>query len=258
VKPEVVAPGQAITAPRSKLADKPSCCDCCHEFYTEKQGTSMASPHVAGLVALMFQRNRTQRFDDVKRILVQTSRRPPGTVDAGQQNPTDNLWGSGRIDALAAVTAVPAPVGGGGGPFGPHLLSTGLLLPMHVFTIDRIQELIARYTATPTGQLIALLVSDHLDEVYRLINTNRFVATCWHRLGGPQLVREAMRVGPDEPFRVPREVDGRPLRQQIARMLRTLDRFGSDRLRADVALYGPLVLQLPGTSLDELELVLAG
>ena len=74
VKPDVAAPGQAITAPRSKLAETPSCCDCCHEFYTEKQGTSMASPHVAGLVALMFQRNRLQRFDDVKRILIQPSR----------------------------------------------------------------------------------------------------------------------------------------------------------------------------------------
>lgn len=257
VKPDVAAPGQAIVAPRSRIADTPSCCDCCHEFYTEKQGTSMASPHVAGLVALMFQRNRLQRFDDIKRILVQSARRPPGAVD-GAQNANDNLWGAGRIDALAAVTAVPAPVGGGGGPFGPHLLTAGLLLPMHVFTIDRIQELVARYTATPTGRLIALLVSDHVDEVYRLINTNRFVATCWHRLGGPQLVREAIRVGADEPFRVPREVDGRLLRVQLARMLGMLDRFGSDRLRADVALYGPLVLQLPGTSLDDLELVLAG
>jgi subtilisin family serine protease len=257
VKPDVAAPGQAITAPRSKLADTPSCCDCCHEFYTEKQGTSMSSPHVAGLVALMFQRNRLQRFDDIKRILIQSSRRPPGAVD-GAQNANDNLWGAGRIDALAAVTAVPAPAGGGGGPFGPHLLTAGLLLPIHVFTIDRLQELVARYTATPTGRLVALLVSDHLDEVYRLINTNRFVATCWHRLGGPQLVREAIRAGADEPFRVPHEVDGRPLRVQLARMLRMLDRFGSERLRADVALYGPLVLQLPGTSLDDLELVLAG
>ena len=38
-------------------------------------------------------------------------------------------------------------------------------------------------------------------------------------------------------------------------MLRMLDRFGSERLRADVAMYGPLVLQLPGTSLDDFELV---
>ena len=259
VKPDIAAPGQAITAPRSKIAHKPSCCDCCHEFYLEMQGTSMASPHVTGVVALMFQRNRLQRFDDVKKLLVQTARRPPGALDGPGTGAGDNLWGGGRVDALEAVNKSPAAAGGGGGPFGPHIMPVELSLPIHVFTSGRIQHLIDYYTATPTGQRIALLVSDHVDEVYRLINTNRFVATCWHRLGGPQLVRQAMRVGPDDAtFCVPQEVDGRSLREQIARMLRMLDRFGSDRLRADVTTYGPLVLALPGTSLDDFELVLAG
>ena len=41
----------------------------------------MAAPHVAGVVALMFQRNKLQTFEDVKRLLVQGERRPPGALN---------------------------------------------------------------------------------------------------------------------------------------------------------------------------------
>ena len=40
-------------------------------------------------------------------------------------------------------------------------------------------------------------MSRHFDEVLRLINTNRRVATIWHRNGGPALVRAALTLAED-------------------------------------------------------------
>ncbi|MGL4832458.1 MAG: S8 family serine peptidase [Propionibacteriaceae bacterium] len=63
--------------------------------YTYMQGTSMASPHVAGVVALMYQANPNITPNQVKQILKQTSRKvscPKGC-------------GAGQVDTSAAVNA---------------------------------------------------------------------------------------------------------------------------------------------------------
>ena len=64
--------------------------------YSTKSGTSMATPHVAGAVALMKSANPGLTHDDLKAILEDTS------VDLGAAG-KDNVYGSGRIDAYEAV-----------------------------------------------------------------------------------------------------------------------------------------------------------
>lgn len=64
--------------------------------YTTMGGTSMATPHVAGTVALMCEANVNLRPMQIKEILRTTA------VDRGSPGP-DNSYGWGRIDALAAV-----------------------------------------------------------------------------------------------------------------------------------------------------------
>lgn len=87
VKPEVVAPGVDVYS-ASPFA--PS-------GYTFSSGTSMAGPHVAGVVALMRQVNPDLDPDAVKQILMAT---------AQHNGPTDdNTYGWGMIDAYAAVIA---------------------------------------------------------------------------------------------------------------------------------------------------------
>src|SRR5205807_6288165 len=73
-------------------------------YYTCASGTSMASPHVVGTVALMQQAAGGQLTpDQVKQALVQTAR--PMTKNDGTPYA---LWevGAGYLDAFAAVSAV--------------------------------------------------------------------------------------------------------------------------------------------------------
>jgi subtilisin family serine protease len=72
--------------------------------YTEMDGTSMATPHVAGTVCLMLSKNPDLMPDEVDSILEVTA------VDLGGAG-KDNDFGAGRIDALAAVNYVSTPTG---------------------------------------------------------------------------------------------------------------------------------------------------
>jgi serine protease len=80
------------------------------DSYAGYQGTSMATPHVAGVVALMLSKNPSLTPDQVKTILQQTARPFPASC---------SQCGSGIIDASAAVDAAgggtppPPPPGGG-------------------------------------------------------------------------------------------------------------------------------------------------
>ena len=84
VKPEVTAPGQDI------LSTFPG------GVYAYMSGTSMAGPHVAGVVALMRQAKPDLDVDTIKQILMETSH------DLGLPG-EDNDYGHGMIDAYAAV-----------------------------------------------------------------------------------------------------------------------------------------------------------
>jgi subtilisin family serine protease len=87
IKPEVVAPGYYV------YSSYPT------GGYTRMSGTSMAGPHVAGVVALMRQANPNADVQTIKQILMSTAR-DEGT--AGE----DNDYGWGCIDAYQAVLAV--------------------------------------------------------------------------------------------------------------------------------------------------------
>jgi serine protease len=73
------------------------------DSYAYYQGTSMATPHVAGVVALMLSAKPTATPDQIKAALQSSARAFPGTC---------SQCGSGILDAAAAVTAI---TGGGGG-----------------------------------------------------------------------------------------------------------------------------------------------
>jgi serine protease len=74
------------------------------ETYVYYEGTSMATPHVAGLVALMLSKNSSLTPSQVESTLKANVRAIPGTCTGG--------CGAGLVDAAATITAV---MGGGGG-----------------------------------------------------------------------------------------------------------------------------------------------
>jgi subtilisin family serine protease len=92
IKPEVCAPGVSVYS--SMVGGT----------YGNMDGTSMAGPHVAGVVALMRSANPDLDVDSIKQILMDTAR---DELPAGE----DNTFGWGFIDAYAAV--VGATVGFG-------------------------------------------------------------------------------------------------------------------------------------------------
>jgi Subtilase family len=245
-RPDVVAPGVGITSARPNV-DESSCCDCCIDHYTglsNNVGTSVAAPHVAGVVALMLERNPRLSADLVRDILRQTAA-PPET---GYSNPpTDddlNTWGRGRVNALAAVQLVVPPIGGGSGgavdlapaptraeaPVGGGRPCTALA----GFTPFRpaLAGLRRRLLDTPDGQLCAALISRHFSEARGLIRSNRRVAVAWHRVTGPAFVRALVRAFGAAETRVPEPPEA------FARFLGSLARYGSAGLRADVDAHG--------------------
>ena len=96
VKPDISAPGSKIVAARATGTSMGTPVD---DKYTSAQGTSMATPHVAGLCALILKANPRLTPAEVKRILRDTC------IDL-KMDP--NIQGQGRVDALAAVTAASA------------------------------------------------------------------------------------------------------------------------------------------------------
>jgi hypothetical protein len=91
IDPDVTAPGQSV---RSITHNN-------NAGYTGFwDGTSMATPHVAGLAALMLSKNPSLTPAEIDSIIETTS------VDLGAVG-KDNSFGAGRIDCCAAINAVP-------------------------------------------------------------------------------------------------------------------------------------------------------
>jgi hypothetical protein len=72
--------------------------------YEEDSGTSMASPHVAGVAALIWAARPTLTVTELEAVLRASA------VDLGDPG-RDDVYGSGRVDAEAALAeAVPSPI----------------------------------------------------------------------------------------------------------------------------------------------------
>ena len=84
IKPDITAPGRDIVSAGNKGPN------------VTKSGTSMAAPHVAGVIALILEANPNLSDTEIINIIKQTA------VDLGDPGP-DNKFGYGRIDAYKAV-----------------------------------------------------------------------------------------------------------------------------------------------------------
>ncbi|MEC8877918.1 MAG: S8 family serine peptidase, partial [Candidatus Thermoplasmatota archaeon] len=98
MKPDVMAPGGGVMSAQKGSGDG----------YVSYSGTSMATPHIAGLAALMAQANPAMRSDSTaspyKQIMRETSdHRVPFDLDCGEFYTPNNCYGWGTVDALGAV-----------------------------------------------------------------------------------------------------------------------------------------------------------
>jgi subtilisin family serine protease len=274
-KPDICGPGVGIFAPKSGKRSESCCCDCCLDFYVAMEGTSQAAPHVTGVVALMLQKNSSFNSRVYKSEIQATGRIPTPIPDTPLPN---NDWGYGKIDAEEAVHAIPGanplPHGGphpmafngagaGGGALGKRggrerldTLPLAALWPASLPTPQRLRKVMAMLHGDPMGQLVAALISNHFDEVFHLINSNRRIAMRWHCMHGPLLIRELVRAVEHEDVPLlPAQIAGDSIAERLSAMLVLLARYGSPALRIDVERYSSMALALPGMTIGNIPLL---
>jgi subtilisin family serine protease len=106
-KPEVSAPGQYLVAPLSESATPEQIEPWLRlrdQQYAAMQGTSMASPYVAGAVALLLQRFPDLDWAEVKRRLIRSANQNGLTGSCWNER-----WGYGIVDVSRLLTIDPGP-----------------------------------------------------------------------------------------------------------------------------------------------------
>jgi subtilisin family serine protease len=257
-KPEISAPGVGIDSAKANARPCFLECECCVDRYWPKHGTSMAAPHVAGVVALMLAQNPQATGSDLITTL-QTSSRAAPSLPAGWPDSFD-LYGVGLVDALAAVTAVNRAAGGSA-PEPPPAPSPFVALPRPAFDWDwraRVRAWNEPFGAQPAWQLFTALVSEHFDEVQRLVNGNKRIAVVWRRNGGPALLRHLLALAPDAEIPIPAQIGAHEPARLLAALLRQLERCGSAALRADARRHAAFALALPGARIADLDRLVTG
>lgn len=94
VKPDIVAPGKDIYSAVPYTSQQPP-------QYRRMNGTSMATPHVAGVAALLRSAKPRRSAHRVVEAIKSTATRPVSV-----SGPPDNRWGIGIVDPPAALNAL--------------------------------------------------------------------------------------------------------------------------------------------------------
>lgn len=95
IKPDVVAPGAEI------WSCVPSTGEHSVDDYRFMDGTSMAAPHVAGVVAILMAACKEKSVTEIFDALRETAKHP-----SGKTRRPDNRWGYGEIEPIAALEAL--------------------------------------------------------------------------------------------------------------------------------------------------------
>jgi subtilisin family serine protease len=92
-KPDLVAPGHQVLSciPQRKH-------DGATYEYNYMSGTSMATPHVAGVAAVLMSAHKDASLDDIVSALIKTAKHPGGATSA-----PDNRWGYGVVQPTEAL-----------------------------------------------------------------------------------------------------------------------------------------------------------
>jgi subtilisin family serine protease len=93
-KPDVVAPGAQVYSciPPAKIPEGVF-------EYTYMDGTSMAAPHVAGVLALLMAAKPATAVNDIITAVKETAEHPTGDLNMRP----DNRWGYGLVQPLKAL-----------------------------------------------------------------------------------------------------------------------------------------------------------
>jgi serine protease AprX len=100
IKPDISAPG----------TNTRSCYNTSDDSYALLSGTSMATPHIAGAMALLWNALPNLRHQLTEsRDAVNNSAVHIASTQCGDEGPPNNVYGWGRVDIFAAVGGTPTP-----------------------------------------------------------------------------------------------------------------------------------------------------
>jgi subtilisin family serine protease len=238
-KPEICAPGEDITSaalPKERTGCEACCSECCQDFYIDMSGTSQAAPHITGLIALMLHKNPNLTHTAIKNALINNPIPKPG-----DSTPEEDLgWGAGKADAkkvVDALTEVNAPI-----PF-------AMVEPVPA-GLDALRD---RFMETERGPLLSELFPKHAREVFALVNTNKKVATVWHRYKGPVWTRLTIRAVYTPDASIPTEIDGVKLRDAVLAFAAVVKKYASPAFLEDILRYEPELSRFEeGMSLNDI------
>lgn len=105
LKPEICAPGNLIaSALTNDIPIENEARVIQGGYYQLMEGTSMATPHITGVVALMLQRDPTLDYAQALSVLTETIRTDDYTSSNGDL--PNVFWGHGKVDGYEAVSNV--------------------------------------------------------------------------------------------------------------------------------------------------------
>lgn len=201
----------------------------------------MAAPHVTGAIALMLHKNPNLAHTQTKTLLTTGADGRPGDAP-----PPDVFgWGSGKLSAMNSVNPTPVV-----NPPIPAIAS-----PEASSLVEPRRPLLEQFLDTTFGQRYYDLGQKYVREIYGLINTNKRVATAWHRSKGPVWTRIALNAFYNDDFKIPLTADGVHVTESVDRFLAMLKRYASPELQSDLESCKPYIhLLQEGMTLSELAL----
>jgi hypothetical protein len=111
-------------------------------------------------------------------------------------------------------------------------------------------QLQQRLDHSARGRALITLWLSHQAELLGLVNSNRRVATVWHRSGASALFQVLVRMLSQPELTLPRTLNGKPLGACIDRVHAIFDDFGSASLRRDLAEAHAGLPELGGLDFD--------
>jgi minor extracellular serine protease Vpr len=151
-KPDIAAPGQGIVAAFSSTDIDESTSDIIiSNKYLLMQGTSMATPHVTGGVALLLSAKPSLTIAQIKNYLLSTAR----TDNFTTSSVWNATWGNGKMDIYKAM----ASAVGASGANRTILSYYSGAAPNYTAIPSPNQKVAMRFTPTTTGKLASVSVN---------------------------------------------------------------------------------------------------
>jgi minor extracellular serine protease Vpr len=174
-KPDIAAPGQGIASSLSTMCPVDSIYDQAGFRDQLMQGTSQASPHVAGAAALLLQISPSLTAVQIKSLLTSTA-----TVDAATGSVPNMLYGYGKMDVLKAAAKAFNPLSS----VQRQTYAYDVDGTNGIYLITGSAKYAVRFSPTSTGQLAAMQLNITTQSNRPIQGAGPLVCEVWSNVSG--------------------------------------------------------------------------